>query len=88
MLIDEPAAGMADGETYKAGELLCELSRNNSVIVIKHDMHFVEQIAQDMVTVLVRGQILTEGSFDDVKNNQDVIDCYLGTPGSAQTASR
>lgn len=88
MLIDEPAAGMSDAETYKTGELLCELSRNNSVIVIEHDMHFVEQIAQDMVTVLVRGQILTEGSFDDVKNNQDVIDCYLGTPGSAQTASR
>ena len=88
MLIDEPAAGMSDSETHKTGELLCELSKQNSVIVIEHDMHFVEQIALDKVTVLVRGQILTEGKFDEVKNNQDVIDCYLGTPGSAQTVSR
>ena len=88
MLIDEPAAGMSDAETEKTGELLCELGKQNSVIVIEHDMHFVQQIAQDKVTVLVRGQILTEGTFDDVKNNQDVIDCYLGTPGSAQSVSR
>ncbi|MCD8166881.1 MAG: hypothetical protein LUE93_12660 [Bacteroides sp.] len=85
MLIDEPAAGMSDAETEKTGELLCELAEQNSVIVIEHDMHFVEQIAQDKVTVLVRGEILTEGTFDEVKNNQDVIDCYLGAPDSAQT---
>ncbi|MDR1381991.1 MAG: urea ABC transporter ATP-binding protein UrtD [Tannerella sp.] len=85
MLIDEPAAGMSDMETEKTGELLCELARDKGVIVIEHDMHFVEQIAQDKVTVLVRGEILTEGSFDEVKNNREVIDCYLGTPGSAQT---
>ncbi len=85
MLIDEPAAGMSDAETEKTGELLCELASQNSVIVIEHDMHFVEQIAQDKVTVLVRGEILTEGTFDEVKNNQEVIDCYLGAPDSAQT---
>ncbi|OAV67325.1 ABC transporter ATP-binding protein [Bacteroidales bacterium Barb6XT] len=85
MLIDEPAAGMSDAETERTGALLCELSKENGVIVIEHDMHFVEQIAREKVTVLVRGEILTEGSFDEVKNNQDVIDCYLGTPNSAQT---
>ncbi|GHT32147.1 ABC transporter ATP-binding protein [Bacteroidia bacterium] len=78
LLIDEPAAGMSDAETARTGELLCELAQENSVVVIEHDMHFVEQIAQDKVTVLVRGEILTEGSFDEVKNNQEVIDCYLG----------
>ncbi|MDR1876190.1 MAG: urea ABC transporter ATP-binding protein UrtD [Flavobacteriaceae bacterium] len=84
MLIDEPAAGMSDSETAKTGELLCELAKNNGVIVIEHDMHFVEQIAQEKVTVLVRGEVLTEGTFDEVKNNQEVIDCYLGSPDSAQ----
>ena len=79
---------MSDAETATTGELLCELRKQNSVIVIEHDMHFVDQIAQDKVTVLVRAQILTEGTFEEVKNNQDVIDCYLGTPGSAQTVSR
>ncbi|MCD7973025.1 MAG: urea ABC transporter ATP-binding protein UrtD [Candidatus Azobacteroides sp.] len=85
LLIDEPAAGMSDAETEKTGHLLYELAKDNGVIVIEHDMHFVEQIAQDKVTVLVRGEILTEGSFDEVKNNQEVIDCYLGAPDSAQT---
>lgn len=84
MLIDEPAAGMSDSETAKTSDLLCELAEENSVIVIEHDMHFVEQIAQGKVTVLVRGEVLTEGSFDEIKNNQEVIDCYLGHPNSTQ----
>ncbi len=84
LLIDEPAAGMSDAETAKTGELLIELSKNHSVIVIEHDMHFVEQIAKDKVTVLVRGEILTEGTFKEVKSNQEVIDCYLGAANSAQ----
>lgn len=84
LLIDEPAAGMSDAETIKTGELLVELGKSHGVIVIEHDMHFVEQIAQEKVTVLVRGSILTEGSFQEVKNNQEVIDCYFGAPDSAQ----
>ena len=84
LLIDEPAAGMSDSETEKTGELLIELGKRRGVIVIEHDMHFVEQIAKDKVTVLVRGSILTEGSFQQVKNDKSVIDCYLGAPDSAQ----
>lgn len=84
LLIDEPAAGMSDAETAKTGRLLMELGKSRGVIVIEHDMHFVEQIAQGKVTVLVRGSILTEGSFGEVKNNPEVIDCYLGAPDSAQ----
>jgi urea transport system ATP-binding protein len=78
LLIDEPAAGMSDRETEKTGELLLELSREHSVIVIEHDMHFVEQIAVDLVSVLVNGKLLTEGSFQEIKNDQRVVDCYLG----------
>lgn len=84
MLIDEPAAGMSDMEAEKTGNLLCEVAKDHSVIVIEHDMKFVEQIAIEKVSVLVRGQMLTEGSFEEVKNNQEVIDCYLGSPDSAQ----
>ncbi|MFI3292503.1 MAG: urea ABC transporter ATP-binding protein UrtD [Rikenellaceae bacterium] len=84
LLIDEPAAGMSDAETAKTGALLLELSKNHSVIVIEHDMHFVEQIAKDKVSVLVRGELLTEGDFLTVKNDKQVIDCYLGAPDSAQ----
>ncbi|SHL67749.1 urea transport system ATP-binding protein [Chitinophaga jiangningensis] len=78
MLIDEPAAGMSDEETEKTGGLLLELAKTHSIIVIEHDMKFIEQIANNLVTVLVRGKRLMEGTFDEVKNDQRVIDCYLG----------
>jgi len=88
MLIDEPAAGMSDSETEKTGNLLTELAKEHAVIVIEHDMKFVEQIAQDNVSVLVQGQLLTEGTFAEVRNDQRVIDCYLGRSGSAQSRKR
>jgi len=78
LLIDEPAAGLSDRETEKTGELLLELCRHHAVIVIEHDMHFVRQIARGLVSVLVNGKLLMEGSFDEVRNDQRVIDCYLG----------
>lgn len=83
MLIDEPAAGMSDSETAKTGELLTELSKQHGVIVIEHDMHFVKQIAQETVTVLVNGRLLTEGTFEEVRNNPQVIDSYLGRANNA-----
>ncbi len=84
LLIDEPAAGMSDSETAKTGDLLIELGKERGVIVIEHDMHFVEQIAQEKVSVLVRGEILKEGPFQEIKADPDVIACYLGSPDSAQ----
>lgn len=78
LLIDEPAAGMSDRETERTGELLLELSKEHGVIVIEHDMHFVRQIANNRVSVLVNGKLLMEGPFEEVRNDQRVIDCYLG----------
>ena len=82
LLIDEPAAGMSDRETEKTGELLLELSKLHSMIVIEHDMHFVKQIANSLISVLVNGKLLMEGSFSEVKNDQRVIDSYLGRANS------
>lgn len=77
LLIDEPAAGMSDKETVKTGELLMELSRSHSVIVIEHDMEFVRQIA-NVVTVFAEGRLLMEGSMKEVQNDPRVIERYLG----------
>lgn len=76
IILDEPAAGMTDTETYKTGEMIKELAKEHTLIVIEHDMEFVEQIA-DYVTVLHQGKKLAEGTFDEVKNNQKVINVYL-----------
>lgn len=77
-LVDEPAAGMTDEETYKTGELLERLSEDRAIIVIEHDMEFVRQIARK-VTVLHEGQMLVEGPMEDVQNDPRVIECYLGS---------
>jgi len=77
LLVDEPAAGMTDEETYKTGELLMSLAGKHSIIVIEHDMVFVRQIASK-VTVLHQGHVLCEGSVDDVQNDERVVEVYLG----------
>lgn len=76
IILDEPAAGMTDTETYKTGQMIKELAKEHTLIVIEHDMEFVEQIA-DYVTVLHQGRKLAEGSFAEVKNNKKVIQVYL-----------
>ena len=77
-LVDEPAAGMTDEETYKTGELLERLAEDRAIIVIEHDMEFVRQIART-VTVLHEGQLLVEGPMQQVQNDPRVIECYLGS---------
>jgi urea transport system ATP-binding protein len=77
LLVDEPAAGMSDEETYRTGELLLRLEGKHSILVIEHDMTFVRQIARK-VTVLHQGSVLCEGSVDHVQNDGRVIEVYLG----------
>ncbi len=79
LLVDEPAAGMTDEETYRTGELLLSLAGKHSLIVVEHDMSFVKQIARDgRVTVLHQGTLLCEGKFDEVQADQRVREVYLG----------
>lgn len=77
LLLDEPAAGMTDAETDYTAELFLSLAGKHSLMVVEHDMGFVESIA-DHVTVLHQGQVLAEGSLHDVQENDKVIDVYLG----------
>src|ERR1700760_3707597 len=77
LMLDEPVAGMSVSERIKTAELLNEIIKNRSVIVIEHDMKFVESIA-DRVTVLHQGQILSEGTMDHVQSNPKVKEVYLG----------
>lgn len=65
IMLDEPAAGMGKPETFKTGEILREIQKECTIIVIEHDMDFVRQAA-DIVTVLHEGKVLTEGTVDEV----------------------
>ena len=77
LLVDEPAAGLTDEETALMAELLLELRGQHAIIVIEHDMDFVRRLGFT-VTVLNEGQILAEGSMDEVQANPMVVEAYLG----------
>jgi len=77
LLVDEPAAGMTDAETAETGILLREIAKTKSVVVVEHDMHFVKGL-DVKVTVLHEGSVLSEGTFDHVSKDPNVIEVYLG----------
>jgi urea transport system ATP-binding protein len=77
LLVDEPAAGMTDAETRQTAELLREINRERTVIVVEHDMSFVRELGV-RVTVLHEGTVIAEGSLDQVSADQRVIEVYLG----------
>jgi urea transport system ATP-binding protein len=77
LLVDEPVAGMTAQETESTAELLTSLAGDRTVVVVEHDMAFVRSIARE-VTVLHQGSVLAEGTMDEVQNNPEVIEVYLG----------
>ena len=77
LMLDEPVAGMSVSERAKTAELLRRIIQRRSVLVIEHDMGFVESIA-DKVMVLHQGRVISEGSIAHVKADRRVVDVYLG----------
>jgi urea transport system ATP-binding protein len=77
LLVDEPVAGMTDAETETTAELLKDIARDHTLIVVEHDMEFVRRLGVK-VTVLHEGSVLAEGSIDEVSANERVVEVYLG----------
>jgi len=77
LLLDEPVAGMTRKERDRTGELLKELARERTVMVVEHDMEFVRKYS-NVVTVLHMGKLLCEGPVEQVQNDPQVIEVYLG----------
>ena len=77
LLVDEPVAGMTDAETAATAELLREIARDHSVVVVEHDMAFVRELGVK-VTCLHEGTAIAEGTIDQVSSNERVIEVYLG----------
>lgn len=85
LLLDEPVAGMTRRERDRTGELLQEIAKERSVLVVEHDMEFVRQFAET-VTVLHQGKVLSEGTMDVVQQDPQVVHAYLGR--SRETSMR
>jgi urea transport system ATP-binding protein len=80
LLLDEPAAGMSDHETAQLAELLNLLRGKCSMMVVEHDMEFVAALSgtAGKVTVMAEGSVIAEGTLDQVKRDETVIESYLG----------
>jgi len=77
LLLDEPTAGMSPEETQRMARMLEALPREVTLLIIEHDMDVVGSLA-DRVTVLHYGEVLTEGTFAEVKADPRVYEVYLG----------
>ncbi len=77
LLVDEPVAGMTDVETHQTAELLKEINREHTIVVVEHDMTFVRELGVKVIC-LHEGSVLAEGTIDQVSENERVVEVYLG----------
>ena len=76
--MDEPVAGMGPEETESTALMVDEiLGKGITVMFIDHDMNFVKRIAQT-ITVLHYGKVFAQGTHEEIENNEDVKEIYLG----------
>ena len=77
LLLDEPTTGMTEADKQKTAGLIQRIAERHTVLLVEHDMHVVRRLAR-YVTVLHQGNILAEGSLEDVVANEQVRQVYLG----------
>lgn len=77
VMLDEPTAGISKDETGQLVELIRTLTEGKTMVIIEHDMDVVFSLA-DRITVLHHGGILACGTPEEIQNNPDVKDAYLG----------
>lgn len=82
ILLDEPTAGMTQSETFKTSQIVNSLKGKHTLIVVEHDMAFVREIAE-RITVLHLGEVLAEGSVEQIETDPKVRAAYLGSKGIA-----
>ncbi|MGZ5039760.1 MAG: ABC transporter ATP-binding protein [Usitatibacter sp.] len=82
ILLDEPTAGMSRHETEKAVELIREISRGRTLVMVEHDMSVVFGLA-DRISVLVYGEIIASDTPERIRGNSTVQSAYLGTAAHA-----
>jgi branched-chain amino acid transport system ATP-binding protein len=78
MLLDEPTQGMGHEDVGRVVELIRKVSANRTVLMVEHNMSVVANLS-DTITVLARGAVLAEGSYEEVSKNPLVLEAYVGT---------
>jgi branched-chain amino acid transport system ATP-binding protein len=78
MLLDEPTQGMGAEDVEKITSLIRKVSANRTILMVEHNLKVVSTLA-DRITVLQRGSILAEGTYDEVSQNPQVLEAYMGS---------
>ncbi len=77
MLLDEPTQGMGHEDVGRVVGLIQRVARGRTVLMVEHNLSVVQDLAS-RVTVLARGSVLAEGSYDEVSRNPAVLEAYIG----------
>ncbi len=78
MLLDEPTQGMGHEDVDRVTQLIKKVSAGRTILMVEHNMKVISSIA-DKITVLARGSVLAEGSYQEVSRNALVMEAYMGT---------
>jgi branched-chain amino acid transport system ATP-binding protein len=78
MLLDEPTAGMGHEDVDRVTQVIKDVAKGRTVLMVEHNMSVVSGIS-DTITVLQRGSILAEGPYAEVSKNPQVMEAYMGT---------
>jgi branched-chain amino acid transport system ATP-binding protein len=77
LLLDEPTAGMGTADVARISRLIGRVAKDRTVVLVEHNLSVVADLSQ-RITVLQHGQVLVEGTYEQVRTDQRVIDAYLG----------
>jgi len=78
LLLDEPMAGLGQEDIARISALIKTVAANRTVLMVEHNLSVVADLSHT-ITVLTRGQILTQGTYAEVSRNAEVIEAYMGT---------
>jgi branched-chain amino acid transport system ATP-binding protein len=81
LLLDEPTAGMGAEEIDAVTDLIRRSAAGRTVVLVEHNLNVVARLC-DTISVLQRGRVLCEGTYDEVRRDKRVIDAYLGSAGA------
>ena len=77
LLLDEPTSGMGREDIAVVAALIKRVAATRTILMVEHNLGFVADLA-DRITVLARGEVLAEGSYDEVSKNSEVMAAYIG----------
>jgi branched-chain amino acid transport system ATP-binding protein len=78
LLLDEPMAGMTQEDIERISSLIKRVAKDRTVLMVEHNLSVVSDLS-DRITVLARGQVLAEGTYDEVSKDERVVEAYIGS---------